>query len=322
MAHPATQADDKVLDLSGRLNQSLAEKERPEPGVYAGVPWEQYHAWDLASNSRLTKIRRSPAHLKAYLEERKEDTTALLIGRAVHSAILEPDDFTLRFTKALRCAANTKAGSQCSNSGIILTASGWRCGVHGNQAEAVPGGPTVIPGADYDAALRMRDAVFAHPRARALLTGEGQAELSLVWDCTETGVRCKARHDRHSPLIAGGAIIDIKTTRDASQREFERSIFTHGYHIQGAHYLDAARVLGLPAEHYVIVAVEKEAPFATQVFRLSEGAIDAGQEQLAVLKRRYAECLATDKWPGYSEDVQDIALPDWAWDRVVAEVGS
>ena len=41
----------------------------PEPGIYPGVPMDEYLGWDCASNSRLRRLRRSPAHLKAYLDD-------------------------------------------------------------------------------------------------------------------------------------------------------------------------------------------------------------------------------------------------------------
>jgi hypothetical protein len=32
--------------------------------------------------------------------------------------------------------------------------------------------------------------------------------------------------------------------------------------------------------------------------------------------RRYAECLRTDEWPGYPDEVVDIALPHYAWGQI------
>jgi hypothetical protein len=177
----------------------------------------------------------------------------------------------------------------------------------------------VLPEEDYTSCLRMRDAVNRHASASRLLSGAGDVELSLVWEQDGLDVLCKGRLDRLSPGIAGGAIVDIKTTRDASPREFERAIFTHGYHRQAAFYLDGARAHGIPAKHFVIIAVEKEPPYAVAVYRVSEGAIDAGQEQLRVLLAKYAECEQKDEWPAYPDVVRDIALPDWAWKQIDEE---
>jgi hypothetical protein len=278
----------------------------PVPGVYPGTPMDIYHAWEAASNSRLTKLRRSPAHMKASLSE-PQDTPALRIGRAAHSAILEPDDFMSRYA--------------CGPSGDKRTKdikAAWE------SLEMKHGEEYVLKGVDYDACLEMRDAVYAHSKASKLLIGAGEIELSTVWTVpvADGSLTCKARLDRYTAGIAGGAVVDVKTTRDASPRAFERAIFDLGYHRQGAFYLDAARAHGIPAEHFVIVAVEKEAPYAVAVYRLTEGALDAGREQLQPLLRTYAMCQTLNEWPAYPETVQDIALPSYAWSQIDEEIAA
>lgn len=314
----------RVLDLSERINASL-KVETPGPGVYPDASHADYHAWSAASNSRLSKLRRSPAHLKSYLDDpAQKDTQALTIGRAVHAAVLEPDDFDTRYTVAGQCTATKKGdGQRCSNNGIAYrTDAGWLCGVHAKGFAGVDNSRAVLNPADYSMCLRIRDSVHAHKGAKMLLSGEGRAELSMLWNDAESGVLCKARHDRHTPWLAGGAIVDLKTTRNASAREFERSIFSHGYFAQGAHYLNGAKAHDLPAEHFVIVAVEKEPPFAVGVYRLTEGALDAGAELLKPLLKLYHECVTTDHWPGYTDEVVDVALPDWSWSVLDTEIGA
>lgn len=295
----------------------------PAPGIYPSTPMPLYHAWDAASNSRLSRIRQSPAHLKAYMDAPPEDTVALMMGRAIHTAILEPDDFDARFCIAEQCTAITKDGKgpRCNNSGILFDADrGWLCGVHAKGMAPIDNGRIVLKPEYYDICLNVRDNVYKHAAASRLLRGEGDVELSCVWKDSASDVTCKARWDRHSPLIAGGAIVDIKSTVDASRNAFERAIFSHGYHRQGALYLDSADALGIPTKHFVIIAVEKEPPYALAVYRLTEGAIDAGREQLQPLLQRYATCLALDEWPGYPEIVDDIALPAYAWQQIEEEV--
>jgi hypothetical protein len=272
----------------------------PSPGVYPNVPAATYHtAWRAASNSQLSKLLRSPAHLKSYLDQPQQDTTALVIGRAVHMAILEPDSFTSTYVGAPKLDMRTKAGKETR---ALL--------------ELEHGPDNVLSANDYDTCIKVRDSVLVHSAAAGLLKGLSHTELSVVWDDVVSGVRCKARFDGLVPEIAGGAIIDIKTTRDASRRAFERSIFSLGYHRQGAFYLQGAAAHGLAVQHYVNIAVEKDGPCAVAVYRISEGAIDAGAEQLTPLLARYHECVTTNTWPGYPDAVQDIALPAYAWGQI------
>lgn len=310
-------------------NAGEAEIDMPLPGVYPGVPMRTYHRWAGASNSRLSKLRQSPAHLKAYMDEPTPDAAHFKIGRAVHTAILEPERFDSTYIVSSQCTATKKGdGKRCENQGIIYAGGEWFCGVHGRGIGSFAGERTVLPGPDHRAALAMRDAVYAHPRARRLLTGKGEVELSATWNDvarTERGeaeradVLCKCRPDRASMLIAGGALVDVKSTMDASPYAFERAIYNYGYHRQGAHYLNGARACGLQVQHFVIIAVEKVPPFAVAVYRVSDAAIDAGDQQLRPLIARYGECVATNEWPGYSTDILDTTLPSYAWSQIEQE---
>lgn len=304
---------------------ATAQRGCPPPGVFTGTPMQDYHEWDAASNSRLSRLMRSPAHLKAYLEAEPKDTDALRFGRAAHCAILEPDVFEDRYATASQCIARTKKGDRCSKSGTWpVQGGGAVCTTHLPEAGAgdleLDESVELLSEYDWTRCLGMRDAVAEARRAHGMLTGPGEVELSVRWDDAETGVPCKARWDRHSPELAGGAIVDLKTTRDASPLSFERAIFTFGYHRQGAFYLQSARARKLPARHYTIIAVEKEPPYGVGVYRLTEGAIQGGEDQIRPLLRRYAECLRTDTWPCYPDEVRDISLPAWAWNQLDEQV--
>lgn len=279
-----------------------ARTKGPEPGAYPGTPMADYHAWPGASNSQLSRLMRSPAHLRAYLESEQKDTPALRFGRAAHSAILEPDLFASLYVRAPEgLDKRTKAGKEK-----------WA------ELEEKYDADCILKPEDYDACMGMRDAVHGMKRAHGTLTGPGEVELSCVWDDPETGVRARGRFDRHSPELAGGAIVDLKTTRSASRLEFERSIFTFGYHRQAGMYLAGAKALGIPARHFVILAVEKEPPYGVGVFRLTEGAVDAGEEQIRPLLQLYdrLQSIPREEWWGYPDEVVDIALPHYAWAQI------
>ena len=276
--------------------------ETPPPGVYPGIPPVVYHQWEAASNSALNHLIRSPAHMQAYIKEPMVDTPALLLGRAVHAAVLEPDRFGSEYgMMPAGLKRTTKEGKET-----------W------NELVETLGEGNVLSADDYGICVRTRERVHAKTTAHALITGTGDVELSLVWEDEETGVLCKARWDRHSPEIAGGAIVDLKTTKDASPREFTRAIYNFGYHRQAAMYLMGAKALSLPVRHYSIIAVEKVPPFGVAVYRITEGTVDASEDQVKALLRRYAECKEKDEFPDYPDEVRDISVPDWAW-RIMEE---
>jgi hypothetical protein len=304
----------------------VPDKIVPDVGIYYDTPMESYHnVWDALSNSQITRFRRSPAHLKAYLEEPQQDSRALTIGRAIHTTILEPDSFDSNFTVAGQCEATKKDGARCTNAGLQLhNALGWLCGTHANgKGIAYDWCDTqfVLPPADLELCKKIRDSVFMHSSAGKLLFGDnGANELSLSWRDPETGVPCKARIDHLNPVMEGGAIVDIKSARDASEDAFMRAIFEHGYHRAAAHYLAGCAEVAIPAAHWMFVAVEKEPPYAVGVYRLTEGAIDAGRDQVRKMMPRYADCRARNVWPAYADRVVDIAIPDYGWSKIEQEL--
>jgi hypothetical protein len=180
----------------------------------------------------------------------------------------------------------------------------------------------VLRPSEYDACLGMRGAVHATSRAKGMLVGPGDVEMSCVWTDRASGVLCKGRMDRHSPDLAGGAIVDLKTTKDASPLAFERAIFSYGYHRQAAMYLGGAKALGIAARHYVIIAVESAPPHGVGIYRLTEGAVQGGADQLRPLLALYARLqdIPRAEWWGYPDEVRDISLPAYAWGQLDEQV--
>lgn len=302
--------------------------ETPGPGVYPDIPPDTYHAWAAASNSQLSRLLQSPAHLKAYREGEQKDTPARKLGRAIHTAVLEPDLFPDRYVVPGQCEATKRDGHRCGNDGLFLHAHiGWVCGVHArgkdDEMEAVE--RETLGTEEWKTCVGVRDQAHSHSLARALLTGEGSAELSVLWEDRATGVLCKSRWDRHTPDIEGGSIVDLKSAGDGSLLAFEKSLFRFGYHRQAAFYLRGAKARRLPARHFSIIAFEKDPPYAVAVYRISDAVVDGVEDhrgpqdvegQLTALLRLYALCEATGEWPGYVDRVRDISIPAYGWAQI------
>lgn len=297
--------------------------ETPGPGVYPGTPMDVYHEWAAMSNSRLSRFARSPAHYVAYIEEPPKETPALKLGRAIHTAVLEPDRWDDLYTTAQGCDAIKGDGDRCTNSGVWQTADkGWVCGIHVKQVEEdqIDRSRAVLSLDDYRTCVGVRDSIQRHSKARGMIEALGDVELSMLWTDADTDVLCKARWDGYAPELPGGAIVDVKSTRDASPRSFEKAIFDFGYHRQGALYLEGARARKLPAKHFVLIAVEKKPPYAVGVYRLTEGALQAGMDHIRPLLRLYKDCVERDEWPAYPDEIRDISIPSWAWSKVDEDI--
>jgi len=309
-----------VAAQNGSMTATLVKTvstEAPEPGVYPGVPAEEYHAWDAASNSRLGKILRSPAHLKAYLDDPPADTASQILGRAAHSAVLEPDKFGSDYFMIPKPEGRLFTNKDGSPSKSPANTAAYKEAVAIMEADHPDA--TGLKAAYYEECLAMREAVHAHPKVAKMIQATGRAELSIVWVDEKTGVTCKARLDWHTPTHAGGAIVDLKTTPDASPWAFAGSANKWGYYRQGATYLRGAEAVGLPAVHFAIIAVEKR-PDAYKggfyngviLYRLREDDVILGGTQLDFALAMYAECERTGIYPGYTTEVVDLVLPGHA----------
>src|SRR5690606_32209920 len=133
-----------------------------------------------------------------------------------------------------------------------------------------------------------------------------------------TGVMCRAMVD-HLPHDTSGLHIlaDLKTTTDASPRALSKTVAQYGYHQQAAWYLDGYRAMWEGSDPAMLfVFVEKAAPYLVSVVELDRHALAVGAELNRRALHIYAECRATGVWPGHSPEIELVALPAWATNRL------
>lgn len=258
-------------------------------GIYHDLPAEQYHADPAYSFSSIKQAMRSPAHLKAWLAAPPEKTPAMRIGSLTHLGILQPDLFASSTAVAPIVDRRTKEGKSI-----------WE------QFQGQNVGKEIITNDEREQLNAMRDAVRIHPAASSLLA-DGSAEVSVFNDCTETSLSLKARMD----WVRGDAIVDLKTTEDASPAGFAKSVSSYRYDLQAAHYRRMLKLQGRGDLPFYLIAVEKEAPFAVAVYRLDEGDLTLADMQMQQQLRAIAACAEFNSWPAYSRDIETLTLPKW-----------
>jgi hypothetical protein len=156
---------------------------------------------------------------------------------------------------------------------------------------------------EYDAANRMRDAVFKHSEAAFLLAG-GRTEHTLLYQYG--GVDCKARPDllpRNSPVV-----VDVKKTLDASKHAFRASIRRYGYDIQAAWYLNAAERSNIRADEFIWLAVESDPPYGIALYSAGIGILSEGSARYESAIATYRDCLTSGEWPSYPKQIETIEL--------------
>lgn len=177
----------------------------------------------------------------------------------------------------------------------------------------------------WDQLHRMRDAVMAHPAARALMSRPGKAEQSVYWIDPTTGELCRCRPDFWTDC---DLVVDVKTCDDASPEGFAHSIQKWRYHVQDAFYTDGLTAAGRPPRAFLFLAVEKDACVVdgqakgVAVYALDAESRELGRAQYRENLAQYAQCRQSGKWPGYGEKVQPIGLPVWFLNRNADKLGA
>ena len=254
---------------------------------------KEYRAYPAVNKSTLWEIRKSPAHYKYALEHPNPDTPALKMGRAIHMAILQPDDFSKRYMVSQNFDRRTKEGKA--------------------QYEAFMasvGDKELIDSDTFNELAAMYEAVWTDPDATEMLTG-CRFETPLFWTDEATGIKCKCRLDADKRKRRHAVVVDLKSCTDANTNTFMREALKYGYDVQCAHYLRGYKAnYRVDTIDWYFIAVEKKPPYAVNVIKAGDAFIDRGTWQLIDLMDRLKECRDTNTWPGYGRN--ELVLPEWA----------
>lgn len=265
-------------------------------GLYKDVHESVYRSLPAASYSTLKGFAKTPAHARERMVHPKPSTPAQELGRATHLAILEPNRFSLEYVAAPDVDRRTKAGK-----------AEWAA------FDAEHPDATLLKPEDFAACCSMRDAIWAHPLASAILGSQGMREVSAVWQDVDTGEWCKARPDLLCRWDGRSVIVDVKSTKDASPFWFGRDANRFHYDSQLAFYKMGLAAIAPADRGAVIVAIENEAPFAIGVYAVPVDVLELGSRKAARWLKTYAECKKAESWPGYPVELMNLEIPTYAW---------
>lgn len=294
-------------------------------GVYYGMSNDDYHSSIGISKSGLDLVEISPLHYwQKYLapkdedEEQKQDKGHFKLGTAIHTAILEPEEFYDRYILLPEDAPRKPSKTQREAkkpSDETLYAIGWWDDFN---AKCEANGVVILDQKE----MKLCDGVIQSVRGSRIgrkifgMSG-GQPEVSVYWNDPVTGVLCKCRPDY---LVNPGFVLDVKSTKSAAPDDFMRSAFNYGYHMQAAWYLDGCEIaLGERPDTFAFLALEKEPPYAFAWYFADDGMIEAGRRQYRKALETYARCLDSGVWPGYEDKLLPLSLPKWAETQLLLE---
>lgn len=256
---------------------------------------KEYRQAEGLAQSTLKLLRdKTPAHALYAMRNKKGPSDAMLIGSAVHAIVLENRIDHVVLPEGAR--------------GQSKLAKALRAEFEAEHSDKI-----ILSQANADKVMRMAESVLGHRGASRLLGIMSQAELPIFWQ--EGNTKMKAKIDGVCSL----GIIDLKTTADADNDNFGKSIYNYGYHIQAAHYLSGAAANNLPCENFIVIAVENTEPHCTAIYTIDHESIEAGEIERQKLLDIWRYCVQNNTWRGYSDKLQSINMPFWALKKIKEE---
>ncbi|MBW2560005.1 MAG: PD-(D/E)XK nuclease-like domain-containing protein [Deltaproteobacteria bacterium] len=278
-------------------------RDLPTWGLHPRTPAAAYRLWPAANYSSIKQFYYTPLHVYQELTDPSEETDAMRFGTATHTAILEPERFEHLYVRG--AAGNLRSkGPKDENEQIKFD----------NPDKQI------VRDKEWPKLMRMRDRVWEHPRAREVLSSEGFTELSYLWVDPVTSLACKARIDKLGGSDDGWPIaLDLKSFGEKGGRltdsAIERVIHDRQYHIQAAHYLNGLDVLSPSQRRFILLLVEKSAPFAVRMVEIDFAALELGRRQIDRWLKRLKKCQETGEWPGWSTGFDPIGVPAYAYSQ-------
>jgi len=256
-------------------------------------PADVYHAKAklFLTAHALHEFRRCPLlyHKKELGLVPERDTTAYLIGRAVHVLVLEGRQSYER-EYAIGGPINPKTGQPFGSQTKAFAE--WA------EQQNKP----VLSDAHAALVEQMATAVKNHTLVYELLA-EGVAEG--VVRCKYAQFLCQARIDWiNSRSSTGPSIVDLKTVDDLDSFEFV--IRTLGYVHQLAFYRALVAIAGECLLPVHVVAVEKREPFRVGVWQITPKVLDQAQDQNEKAMAELRHCRATGNWFTRFEELRVI----------------
>jgi exodeoxyribonuclease VIII len=302
---PAPQAGLAVAEGGKQDAPSLAQ------GVYDNIQADEYHRILGLTKSGLMMLRKSPAHFWHWMTSPAEESTkAMNIGTATHLAVFEPHKFAEEIVvvpedapkKPTKAQMEAKKPSEDAKEAIAW----WK------EFYAKHEGKIVLTQEENADVQGMATSVRSNKEIEPYLTHpSAKPEVSIVSVEKVNGldIVCKGRADLIT--MNNTAIVDLKTTEDASADGFNKSFMSYGYWMQAAHYIAICRKAGIPIERFIFIAAEKSPPYCTALYELSADSLEKAFAIRQRLMENLSTCIAKNDFPVHAKGVNSLTLPPW-----------
>lgn len=293
----------------------------PAPGVYAGVPMDEYLRAPAVSASIIrTLLDECPraAWFQSWLNPEPpdpDDTAASDKGSIAHQILLEGSQDC--------CVVIDPNDHATTSSGNVPT--GWtNKSIRAARDEARHAGkiPILAPVMDeigamvrsaqsFIASLKDSDDALAVRVHQAFQPDGGDSELTVVWQDGPT--LCRIRPDRTSNNRE--LVVDAKFTGTCAEPDAwgRTQMIRMGYYTSAAFYRRGIRQafdVDVDAD-YVFLVVETVPPYLCSLVGVDPHGFELGSSKVAAGLDLWAQCVKRDRWPAYPSRVVYPEIPSW-----------
>jgi hypothetical protein len=232
----------------------------------------------------------SPGHFDYDRKHPDAGSDETRLGTALHTLVMEPEKFDSVAVLSPHDEYRTKE------------ARDWK-------ADQLKAGIIPLKATAWADVQRWRDALLSHPSASILLkpADDVLVESTIIFDAH--GVRGKARPDVFRSR--DGIIVDVKTTRHATEKEWDRAVATDRMYFQPWWYGLASETTDAAPKRWIWVSVSKERPHAVWCREASPRWIEAARREGEALLEQYKACVEADVWPLSSDGIELSEPPSW-----------
>ena len=234
---------------------------------------------DHLASSDIKAFLKSPKmfYYKKFEEQKKEEAERhYSIGSALHEMVLEPELFMQNYIIAPKFDKRTKDGK-----------AGYEAFMQIAQ------GKTIV----FEDEMEMIQKMSENAMKNEILTDlikDSYRELSIYTVDKKTGLKIRLRPDSFSNNKS--TMTDIKTCLDSSPRKFKSDVYSYGYSISAAYYMDFAN-----KENYVFAAMEKQQPYQVSLYILDDDMIEYGRQQYRMGLDLIKWSFDNNYWCDYNE---------------------
>ena len=241
------------------------------------------------SYSSIKEFAKSPSHYIKYLTKDRKDTPELIFGSALHCVLLTPGSFNDQFIVTDKFDLRKKE-DKAKYELVML--------------EAAAGNKKVLQSDVHDTLIEITNKVLENDEFVQIL------DMAHTIEQKEYLEIFGLPFIRIKDIETDDAIIDIKSTQDASIESMNKDFFNYQYYLQAAIY----------GNNFKFYVVEKNFPYYNGLIDVSKDWIEYGTNKLERLCIAFNHCLENpecfnqsyDFWYKFENRKPIISLPGWA----------